>query len=66
MTHNTDPEGRTVRIAVFAFGILLGLAAGLMLLLDVIEPGWAIVVLIVGVGLIATSRVTPRGGSNGN
>ncbi len=64
MTHYPRLGGRRARYAVFVAGILLGLAAGLLLFFDVIEPGWAIVVLIVGIGLITTSQATLGRGSH--
>jgi hypothetical protein len=64
MADEIHSGGRTLRIAVFVLGILLALAAALLLFFDVIESGWAIVVLILGIGLLTTSRSTAGTGSN--
>jgi hypothetical protein len=61
MAEETRSEGRTVRIVVLALGLLLALAAALLLFLDAIESGWAIVILIIGIGLMTTSGLTARG-----
>ena len=63
MANKIHSDGRAVRVAMFVVGILLGLTAGLLLFLDVIESGWAIVVLIVGIGLISASQATSSAGS---
>jgi hypothetical protein len=45
----------------FAVGLGVALIAAVLLFLDVIEPGIAAVIGIVGIGLIATSRRAGRG-----
>lgn len=63
MANEIHSDGRTVRIALSVVGILLGLTAGLLLFLDLIESGWAIVILIVGIGLISASQASSSTGS---
>lgn len=64
MADETHTAGHTVRIVLRVLGILACLIAALLLFLDAIESGWAIVVLIIGIGLMTTSAGTPGAGSN--
>lgn len=53
-----------MRIVARVLGILACLVAALLLFLDAFASGWAIVILIIGIGLIATSGVTAGTDSN--
>ena len=53
----------TLNTLLRVLGILVALAAALLLLLGAIESGWAIVILIIGIGLITTSRLAAGPGS---
>lgn len=64
MIGKNQPNRRPAGIAVFVVGVVLGLTAGLLLFFDVVESGWAIVVLIVGIGLIGASQIAFWPGSN--
>lgn len=63
MADGIRSSGHTLRIIGRVLGILLCLTAALLLFLDAIESGWAIVILIIGIGLITTSGVTAGMGS---
>jgi hypothetical protein len=62
MADGIGSANHTLRIAR-VLGILVCLTAALLLFLDAIESGWAIVILIIGIGLITTSGVTAGTGS---
>lgn len=47
-----------MRIVVRVLGDLVALAAALLRFTGAIESGWAMVILIFGIGLMATSGVT--------
>jgi hypothetical protein len=47
----------------FALGLMIAVIAALLLLLGVIESGWAAAIGMLGIGLIATSQFSSRTGS---
>jgi high-affinity Fe2+/Pb2+ permease len=49
-------EGPRLRMTQFALGLIVALTAALLLVLGVIESGWAAVIGMLGIGLIATSQ----------
>jgi putative alpha-1,2-mannosidase len=54
-----------MKIGLRVLGIFLALTAALLLFVGAIESGWAIVVLIIGIGLISTSGSIVGTGSTG-
>jgi hypothetical protein len=58
-----DPN-RRLEIGVFTLGLAIALAAALLLILGVIESGWAAAMGMIGIGLIATSQFAARTGSH--
>jgi hypothetical protein len=51
-------------IVLFASGLLIALGAALLLVLGVIESGWAAAIGMIGIGLIGTSQFAARMGSS--
>lgn len=64
MAEGIHSAGHTARILLRVLGILIAPTAALLLFLDSIESGWAIVILIIGIGLMTASGVTAGTGSN--
>jgi high-affinity Fe2+/Pb2+ permease len=58
MADKIHPGGNAVRMLVGVLGIVVALTAALLLFLGAIESGWAIVILIIGIGLMSTRGVT--------
>jgi hypothetical protein len=56
MVGKLNSVNRRIGIILFGAGLAMALTSALLLFLGVLESGWAGVVGIVGIGLIATSR----------
>ncbi|MGB8360619.1 MAG: hypothetical protein WCE80_04400 [Acidimicrobiia bacterium] len=63
MADKNRGEGPSLRVIPFVAGLVIALGAALLLVLGVIESGWAAAIGIVGIGVIATSRSSSRTGS---
>jgi hypothetical protein len=64
MADQIHPQAHRLGIALFASGLLIALGAALLLVLGVIESGWAAAIGMIGIGLIATSQFAARMGSS--
>ena len=47
------------RKAMFVLGFVIAVAGAVIILTDVVADGWGLAIGIIGVGLIAASRVKP-------
>ena len=63
MTDKNRGERPTLRVIPFVAGLAIALGAALLLVLGVIESGWAAAIGMVGIGVIATSRLSSPTGS---
>lgn len=62
----TRRERPRLGMTQFALGLIVALTAALLVVLDVIESGWAAAIGMLGIGLIATSQVRSGTGSKRN
>jgi hypothetical protein len=56
MTSNPNRPNQRIGVALLILGLVIALTAALLLVVGVLESGWAAAMGMLGIGLIATSR----------